>query len=491
MNNLSSVTTSQTKKFPDFLVILFFVQLWERFSYYGMRALLVLFLTSSLGFEDTRAYAVYSLFAAICYTAPVFGGYLADKLVGFRDMVLLGAITILLGHLSLFLIGFDNELIYIGLSLVAVGSGMFKGNTASLLGSCYKEDDPERSRGFTLFYVSTNLGSVLSSILCGYVAHLYGWHYGFGLAAIGMFLGLIVFIKFTRLLGNSGLSPRPDLMSKGIYGLNIYVIIMLGTLAISFLVSRMLVFSEIFSNLLAISGTAILGVFLYLILKLPAVERKNLLMLLILLFFFLFFFAFEMQLGSLINLFAKRNVVDEVFGITIPPSLSQAINPFSILVFGTIMSTYMKFDKKYRTAVFAFGIFTTAICFLILYIGCVNADINGKVNYVYLLIAISFMGLGELLIAPFIQEQASILAPKHLKGLIMGMVMLAVAFSNLAGIIIAKFMSVPTVQGEVDNFVSLAIYQQGFLHIGLLSIAFTALFMFCYRFVYKTIMQQK
>jgi POT family proton-dependent oligopeptide transporter len=141
-------------KLPNFLKLLFFVEMWERFSYYGMRGLLVIFLTSQLGFKDERAYAIYSVFAAIGYAGPVLAGLLADKLVGFRNMILSGGILITLGHATMSLIELKSDLIYVGLALIAVGTGMFKGNITNLLGACYASHDPERSRGLTLFYVA-------------------------------------------------------------------------------------------------------------------------------------------------------------------------------------------------------------------------------------------------------------------------------------------------------------------------------------------------
>lgn len=474
------------EKIPQFLKVLFFVEMWERFSYYGMRALLVLFLTSHLGFEDTKAYAIYSLFAAIGYSGPVIGGYIADKLMGFRNMVMIGGIVITIGHICLSMISFESDLIYIGLALIAIGTGMFKGNITNLLGECYHNNPEGRSKGFSLFYVSVNLGGFLSSILCSYVAHLYGWHFGFGLAGVGMVSGLTIFIKYQNILGNNGISPRQDLMNKKILGLTPKAILLLGALALAYFVSGMLSSSEFFANMLSYSGIIIFGIFLYIIIKSPAEQKRGLIALSILIIFLMFFFALEMQLGSLINLFTQRNVVSEVFGITVPASVSQALNPCSIVIFGFMFGKYRKFETKYSTAFFAFGILTMALCFFTLYIGCLNA-IDSKVGYIYLVIALAFMGLGELCVAPMVQEQATLLAPKNLRGMVMGIVMLSLAFSNLAGIIISKFMSVPSIGGVVDIVESLEIYQSGFLQIGLFSLLLTAIFMIFYTFIHGTI----
>ncbi len=489
IDNLNIDNIKETKIFPKHLKLLFFVEMWERFSYYGMRALLVLFLTSHLGFSDANAYAIYSLFAAIGYAGPVLGGFLADKLMGFRNMVLIGGIIITIGHICMTLIGSDLNFVYLGLSLLALGTGLFKGNITNLLSCCYKKNDPDRERGFTLFYVGINLGAFLASISCGYVASTIGWDYGFGLAGLGMLIGIIIFVKFQNLLGNNGSSPYPHLMKKRFFlGLNPFAIIIVTTLFLAFLVSEMLTSAEFFANMLSIIGLGVFGIFGYIIFKSPTIQRQNLIALSMMIFLLMCFFALEMQLGALINLFTERNVVKEVFGVMIPASVSQAINPLSVIILGSLLGAYMKFDKKYATLMLILGLLTLVVCFFILYIGCVNADSNGKVGYLYLVIAISFMSLGELCITPLVQSQATLLAPKHLRGFIMGILMLSLAFSNLLGTVIAKFMSVPSIGGEVDFMESLSIYKEGFLYIAFFNLGIVVIFtIFCSIFLHRAL----
>lgn len=484
---MENIFTPEARKIPNFLKLLFFVEMWERFSYYGMRALLILFLTSQMLVSDVESYAIYSLFAAIGYSLPVLAGILADKLLGFRNMVLIGGIIIALGHGILGLMSFDNNLIYLGLGLISVGTGMFKGNLTNLLGACYKENETrERSRGFTLFYVGVNVGSFISAIGCGYLAQQYGWEYGFGFAGIGMLFGLVAFIKFQHILGEAGLAPKKVAKMK-FCGFKPIYIVFISCLFLAFLVSKMLSSSEYFASLLSYSGILMLMIFTYLIYKAGDKDRRNLMVLAILIIFLMCFFALEMQLASLINLFSERNIDKNVFGMNLPTSFSQAINPLSIIIFGSVFGRYLKFNKKYKAAKMVFGILTMAICFFILYLGCLSANGNGLVNYAYLLISIAVMGLGEICLAPLIQEQAVLLAPKDSKGLVMGILMLALAFSNLAGIIISKFMSVPKVDGAIDSLVSLEIYKAGFLNIGLFNLGLTVVFLLFYRFINRTI----
>ena len=311
------------KMVPSFLSLLFFVSLWERFSYYGMRALLVLYLTSHLGFADAKAYAVYSVFAAIGYAVPVLSGILADKFFGFRSLVIIGSMVITLGHISMFLSSFDSEFIFLGLALIAVGTGLFKGNATSLLGACYKQNDPERSRGFTLFYVGVNIGAFSASILCGYVAAMYGWEYGFSLAGFGMVLGLFAFIRYQFIFGNVGLPSIK--VSK-----SLYLFVVFASLVLSLLVSQMIKYSEYSGSFLQYFAALFLVIFAIIIIKQKKEDKIRLIALSVFLLFTMLFFALEMQLGSLINLFAARNVQGSIFGFEIPASVSQSINPFSI-----------------------------------------------------------------------------------------------------------------------------------------------------------------
>jgi POT family proton-dependent oligopeptide transporter len=492
--NLSNVISigkddREVIRYPKFLKLIFFVEMWERFSYYGMRALLVLFLTSHLGFSDAKAYAIYSLFAAIGYTVPVIGGIMADKLMGFRNMILIGGIVIIMGHICMTFVGWNTFLVYLGLALIAIGTGLFKGNITNLLGSCYKDNDPNRERGFTLFYVGINLGSFFASILCAIVASNYGWDYGFGLAGIGMFIGLVVFTKFQHILGSSGTSPKPNLINKKLFfGMNLITITIAVSFGLAFLVSKMLESAEFFANILSIVGLVVFGIFAYIVVKSPSIQRRNLIALAIMVFFLMCFFGLEMQLGSLINLFTARN--NEIFGIIIPPSVSQAINPISIVLIGSLLGTYMTFDRKYSTLMLGLGLVTLVVCFVVLYVGCVNADNNGKVGYLYLVVAIAFMSLGELCIAPLVQSQATMLAPANLRGFIMGIVMLSLAFSNLAGVILSKFMSVPSVGGKVDIVESLAIYKSGFLNITFFNLGIVVVFLVCSIFLHRILSRQ-
>lgn len=464
-------------KFPPFLTLLFFVDMWERFSYYGMRALLVLFLTSELGFSDAKAYGIYSLFAALSYMGPVLGGILADKLIGFRNMVLLGGIVLTAGHALMFLEDIDTMFLYLGLGTIAVGVGFFKGNIANLLGDCYEINDPERDRGFTMLYVSVNLGSALASLLCALVAKIYGWNYGFGLAGIGMALGLVTYVRYQHILGDVGL-PSPD-KQKAIWGFKPFKAVLLLAGFLSVVAAYMLYYSELFSQIITVIGLLVFSYTGRIIYQMQGMQRMRLIVLCLFLFFTMAFYALEMQLGSLINLFTQRNVNKMLFGFEVPAAFSQAINPLSIMIAGPFFAEFFATrTQDWTIKKFSCGLFLMVMSFAVLYIGCLFADSAGQVSYAMLIIAIAFMGIGEIFIAPLIYNLCTTLTPVNLRGFIMGVQMLAIAFSNLGGYIIRMFMSVPTQNGsKSDPLVSLDIYQSGFLKIMIFNIIIWLLFL--------------
>lgn len=464
-------------KNKKFFVMLFFTEMWERFGYYGMRTLLVLYLVSILGFTDQKAYSIYALFAALGYAGPVIGGLIADKLIGFRNIIKIGALVIVMGHIGMTFAGSNPLFLYASLSLIAVGTGFFKGNITTLLGACYAPTDPKRDRAFSLFYVSVNIGSFLASISCGYLAHKYGWHYGFGLAGIGMFLGLISFCKFEYLLEDVGIMSSAQKQMNTKY--NTIFAVFFVALILSILCTVMLFYSELFSKLLAVAGVIVFAYLIKIASKLGSQERKNIILLMVLTFFMMLFFSLEMQLGSLYNLFAVRNVDTTLFGHQIPAASLQSLNPLSIMIFGPMLAPmFMRFGNGFSIMRVGIGIALMVISLLILYVGCLNADEQNMVSIGYLIISLSVMGAGEIFIAPLVQDLFTKLSPAHLRGFMMGVLMLSLSFANLAGNIIAMFVSVPTSDGtgSANTFESLEIYKKGFLDFSIYGIVVLAVF---------------
>jgi proton-dependent oligopeptide transporter, POT family len=466
---------NEQKSAPSLLLLLF-IEAWERFSYYGMRALLVLYLTSSLGFDDPKAYKIYALFAAIIYAIPPLAGILADKYVGFQKIMIIGAIIMCLGHFSLGLTYFSSSFIYLGLPLIAAGTGFFKGNVTSLLGAIYEDekiDSFARDKGFSLFYVAINFGSAISSVLCGYIAYKFGWHYGFAIAGIGMLISLLTFLKYRYILGNHGISPnvKQDIFSST----EIVKALSLGSFLVIF-PFFVIYCNEFFSSYFGYFGLIVVGILCKVLYNCSSQERGCTLLLMILTFFLFCFFAIEMQLGSLIVLFTERNVDRMIAGYEIPSATLQAINPFTILILGPILSGFLStLNKNGPFTRFSLGLFSNVICFILIYVGCLYSS-DGKSNLIYLVFGVIFMALTELCIVPLLQSLFTTLSPTRYKGFLMGILMFALSYSNLTAILISKFMSISP-QKMADPEASMMVYREGFLYILLFNIGLFLLFL--------------
>ncbi|MBL6725062.1 MAG: MFS transporter [Rubripirellula sp.] len=347
---------------PTGLYMLFFAEMWERFSYYGMRALLVLYILKGfLSRTDGEAYAIYGAYTSLVYATPFIGGMIADKLLGARRAVILGGLLMAAGHLVMTI---EVEApFFIALALLIVGNGFFKPNISTIVGSLYPEGSPQRDAGFTIFYIGINLGAAMAPLLCGYVGENYGWHYGFGLATIGMLIGLAVFVAppdITRVLilaaavlsggmmiwlnrdeviyalgpnalvalclmiagvvafiaiSKAGLpswageAPSIEKLKRPVAGpITAEWAVYIGSFVIVPLIALMVSQDKIAGWALIIGGAAALFHLISATLKSPRIERERLQVVLILMFFTMLFWAFFEQAGSSINLFTDRNV---------------------------------------------------------------------------------------------------------------------------------------------------------------------------------------
>lgn len=452
-----------TKNKSTFLIC--FVEAWERFSYYGMRALLVLYLTSQLGFHDVKAYSVYSLFAAIGYAIPVLAGMLSDKMLGFQKTLILGGLILCLGHAVMALTYDTPSLVYVGLAFITVGTGFFKGNVTNLLGTIYNANDPERSRAFTWFYVAVNIGGAIAAIVCGCVAKSYGWHYGFGIAGIGMLVSILTFLKFRYLLGDNGTKPNDVNFRNNVFPVQKSIGVAIVVCIASFL---MLSNSEFAAPYFAKMGAVVLIILFFMFLRHTAEERKDMAALCILTFFTMLFYAVEMQLGSFINLFAERNVDRTIFSYEIPAASLQSINPIAIVMLGSMFAgIFAKLGNAWNIKRFSLGLLINAACFAVIYFGCLSA-VDGSVKITYLIFGLLLMGFSEIAMAPVIQSLMTVLSPAAIKGFMMGFLMFALSYANLIGMSVSNLMAIP--KGEVENrLLSLSIYQDGFFNIMIVS----------------------
>jgi len=442
-------------KQPRALIVLFFTEMWERFSYYGMRALLVLYiiqqLFQNLETSKTVAYGIFAAYGSLVYASPFIGGLIADKFLGHRKAVIWGAIMMAIGH---FLMAIENEMfLYLALSFLIVGNGFFKPNMPIILSGLYEENDPRRDGGFTIYYMSVNLGAFFSPILCGIVGETYGWHYGFTIAGIGMLAGLFIFLKFGHIIdyheninvetGEKTLEYRPlggvpdkDSLAQKFFGLSkeiwIYSLCVLSTFGIALLVKHY----EIMSYVIFPLSLAILGFIFVIALRSSKVERDRLFVILILLLFITLFWTFFEQAGSSLTLYASENVNRNFFGSVIPASLFQSVNPMFILIFASPLSIlWMQLAQRKKepsTPIkFAMGILLLSIGFLLLglaprFLSFETIAENdtllkiAAVPAIFLVLSYMFQTLGELCLSPIGLSMVSRLAPPKIVGMVIG-----------------------------------------------------------------------
>jgi len=353
---------------PKGLFYLFFAELWERFSFYGMRALLVLYMVNdlfeSIANNEEIAYGIYAAYGALVYATPVLGGMIADRIIGYRKSIMLGAVLMALGH---FAMAIQTDVAFYGaLGLLIVGNGFFKPNISTMVGTLYEDGDPRRDGGFTIFYMGINIGAMFSPLVCGWLGYTYGWHYGFGAAGIGMLVGLFVFWTGLKanILGDRGFQPKKFQDTKYI-GFNIdkivYVLAFLSVPVFTLLVLQNQIMTTVMMALLGI----IMMIITYFCFQVTKVEREKLLVIVILTFFLTVFWSFFEQAGSSLTLFAERNV-----NLTfLNAAQTNSINPAYIIILAVPFSMmWLHFSKLRMNPItpikFAMGIAQLGLGFL-------------------------------------------------------------------------------------------------------------------------------
>ena len=405
---------------PKGLYVLFFAEMWERFSYYGMRALLVFYLTKHWLFDDGKANLIYGAYTSLVYITPVLGGYLADRWLGQRKAVLFGAVLLTFGHLLMGVEGDGGQsggainIFWLALAFIIVGSGFLKANISVIVGQLYPLTDIRRDGAYTIFYVGINVGAAIGTILAGYLGETYGWSYGFGAAGIGMLLGLIVFVLGKPLLLGKGEAPLPLSRNTewGIYGIG------LASIAV---IWGLVQYQDVIQTLLMISGVGLLGYVLFASFKLEPQARDRMFAILFLIALNPVFWGLFEQAGGSLNLYTDRFVDRQ----GVPASLFQSINPIYIVLLGPIFAGLWVWLGKRglepsAPAKFGLALLQVGFSFLVFVWGAnsVGPAIATPVLFVFLIYF--FQTTGELCLSPVGLSAMNRLAPQHLASLIMG-----------------------------------------------------------------------
>lgn len=428
---------------PRGLYVLFFAEMWERLSYYGMRALLILYMTKKFGFDDAKAYLIYGSYTALVYATPLIGGYLADNLLGYRKAVVYGAVLMSIGH---FLMSFENhQIFYLALATIVVGNGFFKPNISTIVGALYKPGDPRRDSGFTIFYIGINLGSFMQ-LIAGWLGEMGSWHLGFGFAGVGMCIGMIVFILGREKLEGHAEPPFPERLKKTVAGVNYEWLTYIGGIGLT-VVCWALVQGELVGNILKVVGVLMAIILIgYGVAKCTKEERNKLFAALILIMFCMVFFAFFEQAGSSITLFTDRNVDRVIFGWEVPTTTFQSVNPGFIVLLAPLFSMlWIRLAERGKepstAAKFGFGIIQLGLGFGALYYGALTAE-NGYSAMGWLVLGYLLHTTGELCLSPIGLSMITKLSPKRIAALMMGTWFLAIALAQYVAALIAMLTGV-------------------------------------------------
>jgi POT family proton-dependent oligopeptide transporter len=432
---------------PKGLYVLFMAEMWERFSYYGMRALLIFYLTQHWLFSDGSASLIYGTYTSLVYITPVLGGYLADKYLGQRKAVLFGAIMLTCGHGLMAFEGTGGQddpalnIFWLALSFIIVGSGFLKANISVIVGQLYSLTDARRDGAYTIFYMGINVGAAIGTIVAGYLGQTYGWKYGFGAAGIGMLLGLLVFVWKTPLLLGRGESPDPARLKRKIAGLlslewTLYLLSLLSVGGIWMLVQM----QGAVGSLLLGSGIILLGYVIYeAMTKLSPHERDRIFAVVFLIALQPLFWGLFEQAGSSLNLFTDRYV--DRMGV--PASVFQSLNPIYIVLLGPVFAGLWVFLAKRglepsTPAKFGLGIVQLGLGFLVLVVGAHLVGVNAATPVVFIFLIYLLHTTGELCLSPVGLSAMNRLAPKHMASLIMGAWFFATAGGNFVAGLIAS-----------------------------------------------------
>ncbi|MFQ5534477.1 MAG: peptide MFS transporter [Sphingomonadales bacterium] len=494
VDSATTVTDMQVREsHPKGLYVLFMTEMWERFSYYGMRALLIFYLTEHFLFTDDKAFLIYGTYTSLVYLTPVIGGILADRYLGSRKAVTFGAILLVLGHFgmafegpsaiangggSVARDGFYLQVFYLSLALIITGVGFLKANISTIVGALYEQGDIRRDSGFTIFYMGINIGAFAGSLIAGWLGQTYGWSYGFGAAGLGMLAGLIVFRQGQAQLMGHAEPPEPDILRQPVFaGLSREKLIYLGAFGGVLLVWQMVQHQQLVGNLLlGFGGIMLAVVLLYSFLKCSPEERDRMLVASVLIVFSVLFWALFEQAGSSLNLLADRNIDRVVFGFEIPASVFQSVNAFFIFTLAPFFSMMWIWLAKHRKEPntpmkFGLGIIQLGVGYLVLAFGISAADGNGSTALIWLVLIYLLHTAAELCLSPVGLSMITKLSVARVVGMMMGVWFLASAGANFIAGLIAQLTSADHNGGAiVDKVAAAARYMEVYTQVGFIAV---------------------
>lgn len=466
------MNTSKTPSRTLGFVALFLVEMWERFGYYGMTAVVVLFMVQKLSYTDDRANLTFGAFAAMAYAVPAVGGWIGDRVLGSRRTALLGAVLLAVGYAMLAIP--NSAILFPALSVVAVGGGIFKANPANLISKLYEGDTARIDSAFTMYYMAVNAGSTLSQIATPLIAIYIGWHVAFAVCAAGLVVGIVNFLVMRRYLAHVG--SEPDFEP---FPLKRLIAVIAGALLAIGAVSEIIQNLAVARAIVWLAFVALLGIFAYLISKGGLQERKGLWAIIILTAETMLFFIFYQQMSTSLTLFALRNVDLhlQVLGLhySVPPGQVQALNPIWIFILSPCLAwLYNRLSRGpgdfHIASKFAFGFVILSLGFFTYGVSGLFA-VDGKVGFGWMVAGYGLQSFGELLISGLGLAMVSRYVGPRLRGFIMGSWFLAVGISQYVGGYVATYAAVP--QRVTDPVQTLPLYTHLFYGLGAVAVVGT------------------
>ncbi|ARJ43750.1 dipeptide/tripeptide permease A [Pantoea alhagi] len=449
-------------KQPKAFYLIFSIELWERFGYYGLQAIMAVYLVKQLGMSESDSITLFSSFSALVYGLTAIGGWLGDKVLGTKRVIVLGALVLAVGYSLIAWSGHDVSMVYIGMATIAMGSGLFKANPASLLSTCYDKDDPRIDGAFTMFYMSINVGSLVSMMLTPWLAARYGWSVAFALSVVGLAITVINFLLCQKMVKNYGSKPDFAPLNMGKLLATLVGVVVLISIATWLLHNQFIA-----RIVLGVIALGILLVFAKEAFALKGAARRRMIVAFLLMVEAIVFFVLYMQMPTSLNFFAIRNVEHNILGITFEPEQYQALNPFWIMVASPILAAvYNKMgDRLPMPHKFAIGMVLCSGAFLVLPLGASFANQLGIVSVSWLILSYALQSIGELMISGLGLAMVAQLVPQRLMGFIMGSWFLTTAGAAMIAGKVANLMAVP--EGVNDPLQSLQIYSDVFQKIGI------------------------
>ncbi len=476
----SEISCSQANSVaqPNGLYLLFFTELWERFGFYTLQTIIILYMTKALFMHDSEANLLYAAFSALLYLTPTIGGYIADRYLGFQRAINLGGILFIIAYL---VCASDNQtLFFIGLSLLICANGLFKPNVSSIVGELYAANDPRRDGGFTLFYMGINIGALVPPLIAGALVAKYGWHAGFVLAAAGMAIGQVIFMLGKKRLGEAGLYPKGNTHRQQ-PGYRFYTLLCTGIIVSVGLCLLAFQHPQTTSYVIEIATLAIFSVVLFYLFKQPLAQRRKMFAALILIVISAAFWSLYNQAFTSLMLFADRNMEKHFLGMPFDAEASQFFNPFFIITLSPILSRlWIRMDRYgFNPAAqmkFFLGMLFMCLGFFLLALGTKYFGNNGMTSPWWIAASYLLQTISELLISPIGLAMITVLCPRELVGMMMGVWFLAQAASFAIGGYLANLAAVPE---NLSAAASLPVYSHAFLIYGSIALAMTVISLMC------------